>query len=153
MFPILFRIRKAPVRWHPHRGGSSLRVRLSAAALLYPPAPVLSQTFCLLPTDGCVCVLTSLAVASGLVAVLVGGLLYSQVAQVLRGETYIDSLQRAGGGAVTIGALAQQPAPGAWLRNLREIFGEGPVVAWLLPSRGAPKGSLAARTMALHKSQ
>lgn len=60
--------------------------------------------------------------------------------------------QRAGG------ATPAYPAPpqpsGAAMRNLREVFGDGPVLGWLLPVRGGqPRGSLAARTIALQKGR
>lgn len=60
--------------------------------------------------------------------------------------------KEAGGGAFRSGGAQQQPA-GQALRNLREVFGEGPVWEWALPRRGHPRGSLAARTLALQKGR
>eukprot|EP00271_Cylindrocystis_brebissonii_P003804 TRINITY_DN15049_c0_g1_i1.p1 TRINITY_DN15049_c0_g1~~TRINITY_DN15049_c0_g1_i1.p1 ORF type:complete len:433 (-),score=18.83 TRINITY_DN15049_c0_g1_i1:941-2239(-) len=79
--------------------------------------------------------LSYLAILGVTTIVGVGGLAYTQVRQILEGQTYIDSLQR---------GVLEGPRKGA-MESLRRIFGlYEPVWAWMLPRVAPPIGSYAA---------
>lgn len=81
--------------------------------------------------------------AAGLVAVLVGSLLWSQLSYLREGQTYVDSLQG--------GATKREGTREDLVSSLRAVFGKGHPLTWAVPRLRPPVG---ARTPGMeHKAQ